>query len=114
MLMKVSLLIKFLYRQAVSVCDEPQGTSCSDYGDRGFVCAPVWTCRNNTIITDGKVTKDELKICQVTIKTSQGLIDVRSTSLEEDLNQCGVLSGTLDVTDKKCDKYDHVCCKRLL
>ena len=40
------------------------------------------------------------------------MIDVRASSLEEEENQCGRLSGTLDVTDKKCDKYDHVCCKR--
>jgi len=82
-------------RQAVNVCGDVRGTSCSDYEDHGFVCAPVWTCRNNTIITDGK-----------------GLIDVRASSLEEEENQCGRLSGTLDVTDKKCDKYDHVCCKK--
>merc|ERR1712110_626618 len=80
-------------RQAFKVC-EPE--PCSDFSDLGYVCAPVWTCRNNTVITDGK-----------------GLIDVR-TSLDRDDRQCGVVSGTLDLSDKKCSDAgrDHVCCKK--
>ena len=43
----------------------------------------------------------------------QGLIDVRS-SLDRDDRQCGVVSGTLDLSDKKCSDAgrDHVCCKK--
>ena len=43
----------------------------------------------------------------------QGLIDVRS-SLGPDDRQCGVVSGTLDLSDKKCSDAgrDHVCCKK--
>ena len=45
------------FRQAFKVC-EPE--PCSDFADRGYVCAPVWTCRNNTVITDGKVNTPPL------------------------------------------------------
>ena len=43
----------------------------------------------------------------------QGLIDVRS-ALTPDNEQCGVVSGTLDLSDKKCSDAgrDHVCCKK--
>ena len=36
------------------------------------------------------------------------------TSLDHDDQQCGVVSGTLDLSDKKCSDAgrDHVCCKR--
>merc|ERR1719348_950613 len=67
-------------RQAVHVCEDERGNPCSAYADLGFVCVPVWNCRNNLIITDGN-----------------GIIDVRSSSLEEKDNKCGVLSGTLDI-----------------
>ena len=44
-------------RQALKVC----GTGdCSEYADRGFACAPIWTCKDNRIITDGKVTSARL------------------------------------------------------
>ena len=45
------------------------------------------------------------------ISTCQGIIDVRSSSLEEKENNCGVVSGTLDVTSKKCNEPDQVCCR---
>merc|ERR1711936_1077265 len=84
---------KIFNRHAFKVC-EPE--PCSNFANLGYVCAPVWTCRNNTIITDGK-----------------GLIDVRS-SLGPDDDQCGLVSGTLDLSDKKCEDFgrDHVCCKK--
>ena len=44
----------FFSRQAFKVC-EPE--PCSDFAYLGYVCAPVWTCTNNTVITDGKVTR---------------------------------------------------------
>jgi len=81
-------------RQAFQVCEtEP----CSDFADLGYVCAPVWTCTNNTVITDGK-----------------GLIDVRTSLTLGNQQQCGVVSGTLDLSDKKCSDAgrDHVCCKK--
>ena len=36
------------------------------------------------------------------------------TSLDRGDQQCGVVSGTLDLSDKKCSDAgrDHVCCKR--
>ena len=36
------------------------------------------------------------------------------TSLDRDDRQCGVVSGTLDLSDKKCSDAgrDHVCCKK--
>merc|ERR1719500_1913674 len=40
-------------RQALKVCGQGD---CSEYADRGFACAPIWTCKDNRIITDGKVT----------------------------------------------------------
>merc|ERR1711953_873089 len=78
-------------RQAVKVCGQGD---CSEHADRGFACAPIWTCKDNRIITDGK-----------------GIIDVR-TSVEEEELGCRRNSGILDVTDKKCPKTDQVCCKR--
>ena len=42
-------------RQAVKVCGQGD---CSEHADRGFACAPIWTCKDNRIITDGKVTSD--------------------------------------------------------
>ena len=33
-------------------------------------------------------------------------------SQEEKENQCGIVSGILDVTDTKCDKTDYVCCRK--
>ena len=43
----------------------------------------------------------------------KGLIDVRS-SLGPDDDQCGLVSGILDLSDKKCEDFgrDHVCCKK--
>ena len=49
----VSVSPKPFFRQAFKVC-EPE--PCSDFADLGYVCAPVWTCTNNTVITDGKVS----------------------------------------------------------
>ena len=43
-----------LCRQGTGTCVIEQG-ECSQFAGQGYVCAPVWTCRNNTIITDGKV-----------------------------------------------------------
>merc|ERR1712038_1511315 len=77
-------------RQAVKVCG--QGDR-SEYADRGFACAPIYTCKDNRIITDGK-----------------GIIDVRRDGDEEELG-CVRNSGTIDVSDKKCPKTDEVCCK---
>ena len=39
---------------------------------------------------------------------------MRDAPQEEVDNQCGVLSGTLDVTDTKCSDFgrDHVCCRK--
>ena len=39
---------------------------------------------------------------------------MRDAPQEEVDNQCGVLSGTLDVTDTKCSAFgrDHVCCRK--
>ena len=36
------------------------------------------------------------------------------SSLSPDNEQCGVVSGTLDLSDKKCSDAgrDHVCCKK--
>ena len=51
------------YRQAVHVCEDERGTPCSAYADLGFVCVPVWNCRNNLIITDGNVSKG-ISICR--------------------------------------------------
>ena len=49
----ISVSPKPFFRQAFQVCEtEP----CSDFADLGYVCAPVWTCTNNTVITDGKVS----------------------------------------------------------
>eukprot|EP00090_Calanus_glacialis_P017552 TRINITY_DN2728_c0_g1_i9.p1 TRINITY_DN2728_c0_g1~~TRINITY_DN2728_c0_g1_i9.p1 ORF type:complete len:527 (-),score=114.06 TRINITY_DN2728_c0_g1_i9:161-1741(-) len=79
-------------RQAFNDCDPT--SSCDKYGDEGYVCAPSWTCKNNTIITDGK-----------------GLIDVRNVDFSS-ANVCEETSGTLDASDSKCDKIDHVCCKK--
>ena len=31
------------------------GGKCEDYAEHGFVCANTWNCRDNKIITDGKV-----------------------------------------------------------
>ena len=45
-------------RQAVKICDDIG--DCSAYGDLGFACAPIWTCKENRIITDGKVTSASL------------------------------------------------------
>ena len=47
----------------------------------------------------------------------QGLIDVRTsltTPGNQNQPQCGVVSGTLDLSDKKCSDAgrDHVCCKK--
>jgi len=78
-------------RQAVKVCGLGD---CSQYADRGYACAPLWTCKENRIITDGK-----------------GIIDVR-TSLEEEELGCSRNSGTIDLSDKKCPKVDEVCCKK--
>eukprot|EP00091_Calanus_sinicus_P016510 TRINITY_DN35912_c0_g1_i1.p1 TRINITY_DN35912_c0_g1~~TRINITY_DN35912_c0_g1_i1.p1 ORF type:complete len:143 (-),score=21.72 TRINITY_DN35912_c0_g1_i1:593-1021(-) len=39
-------------RQAFNDCDPT--SSCDKYEDEGYACAPSWTCKNNTIITDGK------------------------------------------------------------
>merc|ERR1711936_1165396 len=39
-------------RQAFNDCDPSH--SCDKYSRDGYVCAPSWTCNNNTIITDGK------------------------------------------------------------
>lgn len=77
-------------RQAVNVCEPGD---CSEYADRGYSCAPIWTCKNSRIITDGK-----------------GIIDVRTT-VEEEEEGCVRNSGTIDVSDKKCPKTDEVCCK---
>jgi len=77
-------------RQAVNVCGSG---NCADYADYGYTCAPIWTCKNQRIITDGK-----------------GIIDVRS-SVEEEEEGCYSNTGTIDVTDKKCPKTDEVCCK---
>ena len=33
---------------------------CSEYADRGFACAPIYTCKDNRIITDGKVSSPQL------------------------------------------------------
>merc|ERR1719411_431437 len=81
-------------RQAVKICDHVDLGDCSEYADRGFACAPIWTCKENRIITDGK-----------------GIIDVR-TSLEEEELGCRRNSGTIDLSDKKCPKVDEVCCKK--
>merc|ERR1711915_235533 len=86
-------------RQAFNDCD-PSST-CEKYAEEGYVCAPSWTCKNNTIITDGK-----------------GLIDVRT--VDEDIfgtdepgePTCAEPSGTVDASDSKCDKPDYVCCKK--
>jgi len=78
-------------RQAFNDCDPSR--SCDAYKGEGYVCAPSWTCRNNTIITDGK-----------------GLIDVRSTDFTKD-NVCVETGGILDASDRKCEKIDEVCCK---
>ena len=97
-------------RQALKVC----GTGdCSEYADRGFACAPIWTCKDNRIITDGKVTSARLSSTQLSSQVFlyQGIIDVR-TSVEEEEQGCRRNSGTIDVTDKKCPKTDEVCCKR--
>lgn len=45
---------------AIEVCNEEEGTPCSQYKELGFECVPVWNCRNNIIITDGSV-RDALK-----------------------------------------------------
>lgn len=74
-------------RQAFNVCDKQ--STCVTYKDEGYRCAPSWTCRNNTIITDGI-----------------GIIDVRSDDF-----LCGQTTGTLDASDSKCEKIDYVCCK---
>jgi len=74
-------------RQAFNDCDPTSG--CSKYAEEGYVCAPSWTCHNNTIITDGK-----------------GLIDVRTS---DDI--CVETTGTLDASDSKCEDFNHVCCK---
>jgi len=82
-------------RQAptLEVCrDSNKGTTCQDYKDDGFVCAPSWTC-NNTIITDG-----------------EGLIDVRSNG-KDIPGACVTRQGTLDSTDRKCPNEGDVCCK---
>ena len=94
-------------RQAVKVCGHGD---CSEYADRGFACAPIWTCKDNRIITDGKVTSTQLSSAQLS-SLYQGIIDVR-TSVEEEERGCRRNSGTIDVTDKKCPKTDEVCCKR--
>ena len=47
-------------RQAVKICDHVDLGDCSEYADRGFACAPIWTCKENRIITDGKVTSPHL------------------------------------------------------
>jgi len=79
-------------RQAFNDCNPSR--SCDNYKDEGYVCAPSWTCTNNTIITDGK-----------------GLIDVRSTDFSTE-NVCVEAGGILDASDRKCKKTDEVCCQR--
>merc|ERR1711892_1336885 len=79
-------------RQAFNDCDPT--SSCEKYAEEGYVCAPSWTCTNNTIITDGK-----------------GLIDVRTVDFTT-ANVCIETSGSLDASDSKCDKIDEVCCKK--
>jgi len=79
-------------RQAFNDCTPSR--SCDNYKDEGYVCAPSWTCTNNTIITDGK-----------------GLIDVRSTDFTNQ-NVCIEAGGTLDASDRKCEKVDEVCCQK--
>ena len=44
-----------MFRQAVKVCGQGD---CSEHADRGFACAPIWTCKDNRIITDGKVSSE--------------------------------------------------------
>merc|ERR1719309_95377 len=63
-------------RQAFSDCKE--ATSCADWEDDGFVCAPYWNCKNNTIITDGI-----------------GLLEIRSFHQSRDV-ECIKREGTLD------------------
>merc|ERR1719228_283078 len=77
-------------RQAFNDCDPT--SSCDKYSEEGYVCAPSWTCKNNTIITDGK-----------------GIIDVRSGF--DGGASCAQKSGTLDASDRKCENVDYVCCK---
>jgi len=77
-------------RQAFNDCDPTN--SCEKYSGEGYVCAPSWTCKNNTIITDGK-----------------GIIDVRSGF--DGGASCAQKSGTLDASDRKCENVDYVCCK---
>jgi len=58
-------------------------SACGSGTSEGWACVPYWNCANSTIITDGK-----------------GITDVRSDDV------------FLDLSDRKCDKLEHVCCKK--
>ena len=104
----IFLLLPVVFRQAVKVCGQGD---CSEHADRGFACAPIWTCKDNRIITDGKVSSELPHLGSDLISSlSQGIIDVRRDGDEEELG-CVRNSGTIDVSDKKCPNTDEVCCK---
>ena len=76
------------------VSDECRVRKCSDYAHLGFKCVPAHICLNRTIVTDGK-----------------DLIDIRTDENSEITQCCAEIKGTLDVSDTKCDKINHVCCR---